>query len=106
MSDELPDNPEPPKDEFLADISSDRGSVVSGLGQTLLLHLLQIPMAALTGFATLIVIGLSQCIYMIPAIIYSNKRGEYETMKGLIIGASVTFLLNAACTGIVFMSLS
>ncbi len=104
MSDKLPDKPEPPNDEFLADISSDRGSVSSGIGQTLL-HMLQIPMAAVTGFFSLFFIGLSQLIYMIPAIIYFKKQGETETMQGLIIGACITFLLNAACTGIVSMLL-
>ena len=105
MSDELPDKSEPPKKEFLEDISSDRGSVASGLGQTLLLHLLQIPMAAVTGFFSLFFIGLSQLIYMIPAIIYFRKQRETETAQGLIIGAGITFLLNAACTGIVSMLL-
>ena len=110
MSDELPDKPEPPKKEFLAGISSDHGSVASGLGQTLLLHLLQLPMALIfsitpIGPLPLFAIGLSQLVYMIPAIIYFKKQRENETVKGLIIGTSITFLLNAACTGIFYSSL-
>ena len=89
-----------------------KGSVSSGLGLTLLLHLIQIPMDLILGvlsptlgFGCLIFIGVSQLVYMIPAILNYKKKGETETVKGLIIGASVTFLLNAACTGILFGNL-
>jgi hypothetical protein len=41
---------------------------------------------------------------MIPAYVYFRKNGETETAKGLLIGASITFLLNATCTAIVFGS--
>src|SRR4051794_13976959 len=89
----------------------DKGSVSRGLGFTMLLHLLQIPIGLVLAivpsiFSLLAVffIGLSQCVYMIPAYIYFRKNGETETAKGLLIGASITFLLNATCTAIVFGS--
>lgn len=82
-----------------------KGSFRYGLVVTLGLHLLQIPMNIIFGLTPffmgpLIFIGVSQLIYMIPAIIYFKRQGESETVKGLITGASVTLLLNAACTGI------
>jgi len=93
------------------DEEQDKGSVGGGIGLTLLLHFFQLPiglvLALVTGGAAmaLIFIGLSQCLYMIPAILHFRKTGETETAKGLIIGASITFLLNATCTAIVFGSL-
>jgi hypothetical protein len=89
----------------------DKGSVGRGLGFTLLLHLLQLPIGLVLAFVpsafpliALFFIGLSQCVYMIPALLYFRKNGETETAKGLLIGASITFLLNATCTAIVFGS--
>ena len=89
-----------------------KGSVGRGVVLTLLLHLLQIPIGlvlilvpSVFPYIAFFFIGLSQCVYMIPAILYFSKTGETETVKGLIIGASITFLLNATCTVIVFSSL-
>ncbi|HJQ24482.1 MAG TPA: hypothetical protein VKA60_11250 [Blastocatellia bacterium] len=90
----------------------DKGTVARGVVLTLLLHLLQLPMAMLLyvvrqdwAFFTVIFFGVSQVLYMIPAILYFRKQGEPQTVKGLIIGASVSFLLNATCTALVFRSL-
>ncbi len=52
----------------------------------------------------MIYIGLSQLVYMMPAILIFRRRGNTETAKGLVIGASLTFLLNAACNGLVFFN--
>jgi len=111
MSDELPDKPEPPKNESLEAQSPDNGSIGRGIGYTLLLHIFQIPLGIIFsiftpgGFFIVFFIGLSQLIYMIPFTIYFKRQGENETAQGLIIGACITFLLNAACTGLVFNSL-
>ena|ERR1044071_3948696 len=93
------------------DQPEDKGSIGRGIGYTLLLHFFQLPIALVLALVpgvvpllALIFIGLSQCLYMIPAILHFKKLGETETEKGLIIGASVTFLLNATCTAIVFTS--
>jgi hypothetical protein len=74
-------------------------TVWQGIRLTLLLHLFQIPMGLLTFLVSPIAIGISQLAYMLPAIIIARKRKETEKAQGLIIGASVTFLLNAACFG-------
>jgi hypothetical protein len=88
-----------------------KGSVGWGVGLTCLLHLFQFPIALVLSFVpsvfpllALFFIGVSQCVYMIPAILHFRKKGETETAKGLLIGASITFLLNATCTAIVFGS--
>ena len=54
----------------------------------------------LTLLIPLLLIGITQCIYMIPAIVIVNAKGKSHLVKGLLIGAGITFLLNAACTGV------
>ena len=41
--------------------------------------------------------GISQLIYMLPAILIARRRGRTGLAKGLIIAASLAFLLNASC---------
>ena len=82
-----------------------KGSVAWGVGQVLLFHLLQIPLAAMTMFLSLAVISVSQLAYVIPAIVMARRKGYEDTVKGIIIAASVTALLNIACTGYVFYGL-
>jgi hypothetical protein len=45
----------------------------------------------------LLLIGVSQLIYMIPAILITYRRGRRQVAKGLILGAAITFLLCGAC---------
>jgi len=82
-----------------------KGSIARGVGQVLLFHLLQIPLAAMTMFLSLAVISVSQLAYVIPAIVVARRKGHEETVKGIIIAASVSALLNIACTGYVFYNL-
>ncbi|HXI89711.1 MAG TPA: hypothetical protein VNO24_06810 [Blastocatellia bacterium] len=82
-----------------------KGSIVRGVGEVLLFHLLQIPLAFMTSFLSLAVICVSQLAYVIPAIIVARRKGHEETVKGIIIAASVSALLNIACTGYVFYGL-
>lgn len=42
-------------------------------------------------------IGLSQFLYIIPTIIVLARSQRYAQMKGVIIGAAITALLNAGC---------
>jgi len=78
------------------------GSIARGVGQVLLFHLLQLPLAFMTFFLSLAVMSVSQLAYVIPALIIARRKGHEETVKGIIIAASVTALLNIACTGYVF----
>ena len=41
--------------------------------------------------------GVTQLIYMVPAILIARRRGRIGMAKGLIIAASLAFLLNASC---------
>ena len=98
-------------------VEQSKGSIWAGLGLTLLFHfVVQVSTLFILGtivtgerglelsFLPVMYIGLSQLVYMIPAIWIARRKGETETAKGLIIGASLTFLLNAACNGLVFLN--
>lgn len=73
-------------------------SALAGVTISILLHLLQLLLVLITPLSFWF-IGISQLVYIIPAIVIANLKGETNIVKGLIIGASITFLLNAACTG-------
>lgn len=70
--------------------------VWKGMGITILLHLLLFLYPP-----SLVLIGLIQLFYIIPAIIIANVKGRKGIVQGLLIGAGITFLVNAACFGIV-----
>jgi hypothetical protein len=42
-------------------------------------------------------ISITQLIYIIPVIIWLNRRGQFALKKGVIIGAVITALLNGGC---------
>jgi len=81
-----------------------KGSVAWGIGQILLWHLAQIPIAYMTIFISLALISVSQLAYVVPAIIIARRKGHENTVKGIVIAASLTALLNIACTGYFFYS--
>ena len=85
---------------------SQQWEIWRGIGLALLLHLIQIPFAFVTSFFSLIFIGVSQLVYLIPAILHYRSLGRRGVVKGLIIAAAITFLLNATCAAIVFAALS
>ena len=68
-----------------------------GVGAALLLHLIQIPLMFVTSFVSLIFMGISQLLYIGPAIAIYQSKGRPGVVKGLIIAAAITFLLNGAC---------
>jgi hypothetical protein len=77
--------------------------VLKGLGLSVLLHLIQAPFLAF-GPILLMLIGASQLIYQVPAFFILRSRGRMGMAKGILIGGSLTLLLNAACFGL-FMSM-
>lgn len=98
-------------------VEHSKGSIGLGLGLTFIFHFVfQVPtffilLSTVTGGRTfewvtfpLRYVGLSQLFYMIPAVLIARRKGEAATLKGLIIGASITFLLNCACTGLAFLN--
>jgi hypothetical protein len=70
-----------------------------GIGLAALLHLLPIffPVAYFG-------IGIAQLLYIIPAVIIC--RNNTGMVHGLLIAAGITFLLNAACYGLVLVHFS
>lgn len=49
-------------------------------------------------------IGVSQAVYMVPAYFIAIAWKRRLTARGLLIGATMTFLLNAACVGFVVIA--
>jgi hypothetical protein len=83
-------------------------SVWAGLGLTLVFHVV---FGMLAGFLSTITNGsfavvfifpgLTQLVYIVPAYLYFQRQGRPGVAKGLVIGAAITFLLNAACYGLI-----
>lgn len=73
--------------------------VVKGIGLAVLLHVIQ-GLFFLFNPVFFALIGVSQLLYLIPAFLILRKRGRMGMAKGILIGAAVTFLLNAACFGL------
>ena len=51
-------------------------------------------------------IGIAQLIYVVPAIIVLRRRREFAVLKGLIIGATITALLNGGCWLLIYSIVS
>ncbi len=47
-------------------------------------------------------IGLFQILYVIPVVLWLKRRQEWGLMKGVIIGAVLTALLNGGCWLLVY----
>ncbi|MBK7644884.1 MAG: hypothetical protein IPJ19_17890 [Planctomycetes bacterium] len=96
--------------------SPDQGSIARGIGLTAVLHAAVLIVCcafalvasgdAMNGLMPFLGIGLFQLLYMGPALLYISKRKQPRTLKGMQIALGITFLLNAACFGVVLVSLS
>jgi len=64
------------------------------------LHVFQFFLVPLTNGHSLLFVGVSQLLYVLPAIASFWRDRENGLVKGLIIGASITFLLNASCLAV------
>jgi len=90
---------------------SEGGSLLKGLGIGALLTvagligtwLFMARLPANFGFLFLLGIGVTQLVWVVPAVMYFQKDGQKETVKGILIVAGLTFLLNATCWGAVAM---
>src|SRR5688572_9271065 len=58
------------------------------------------PLAAVIAVFVL-ALGVSQLVYIWPAVLIARRRGRPAVAKGLIIGAAITFILSGACWAIV-----
>ena len=72
--------------------------VWKGIGWVALGHLLW-----LFAMPMIFGIGIVQMIYVLPLLLIYSKRTA--VVQGILIGAGITFLLNAACFGYVMLSL-
>ena len=92
-----------------------QGSIAKGLGLLLLLHAAAAVVCGslawiadgdpLGGLSILLGIGFVQILYVAPAAIVLSSKRRPRTLKGLLIGAGITLLVNAACAGIVLSSI-
>ena len=97
-------NESPPQKEAAAPGSAEEklGSIGLGIGLCALLYLFQVLFLPMAGPLW---IGISQLVYVVPAVLIARKKGQFETAKGLWIGAGITFLINVTCFGVVMFSL-
>ena len=49
------------------------------------------------AFFGLFGIGIAQLFYVLPLTIWLSRKGRNDTMKGVLIGAAITLLLNGGC---------
>jgi hypothetical protein len=82
------------------------GLAINGYGSLLFIGWVDIqnsPQNSLTrellsfGFSAYFGFGLTQLIYVVPAVYLARAKGWSDVAKGLIIGASILLLLNTAC---------
>ena len=103
MADEFkPENLGEPKQSEMSKPAAGKHDVWRGMGVALLLHLIQVPMMAVTGSFSLAFIGLSQFVYLLPAILVYQRKKRPGVVNGLVIVAGITFLINATCTVLIF----
>lgn len=82
---------------FQTPLKSDFGhDLWRGLGLTLALHLLQVPFAIYTRGVSLLLIGITQALYIFPALLVAMLKQRYGIAVGLLIGAGLTMLLSFA----------
>jgi hypothetical protein len=56
--------------------------------------------AATVGPILMLGVGIVQAAWVVPLWLYYRRAGEKETVKGILIAASVILLLNASCWGL------
>jgi ABC-type Fe3+-siderophore transport system permease subunit len=74
------------------------GSFGKGIGLVGLTHFFLLFYAP-----ALLYIGVAQLPYVLFWYLFFRRRGETATCQGVLVGAAITFLLNAACQGLVYM---
>ena len=95
-------------------------NAVVGAVLALAMHLVWLPVLLLLGLlvdsgatteiivplmlAAVLFIGVTQLLYVGPAFWWARRRGYTRLAQGVLIGAGITFLLNAACWGLIGIS--
>ena len=78
-------------------------SLLLGMFLPLPLLLLQIPLLFINLIA-LPLMGITQILYIVPLVLLCRSKGRSKLAMGLIIGASMLFLLSASCLGLFLIS--
>jgi hypothetical protein len=80
----------------------DRGSMARGFLTATLLSVCCFTAAAALSLGEYVVFacGLTQLIWLVPLWIVYRRKRETESAKGVVVAASITFLLNSACWGL------
>jgi hypothetical protein len=50
-------------------------------------------------FIPIIVLGITQMLYLLPAYLHFSKKGRSEVCKGILVGGLITLMVNGACSG-------
>jgi hypothetical protein len=74
------------------------GGVIAVGAVTALLSLLAQSTVILAGIAG---IGATQWLVLVPLVFWLRKRGETQTVQGILLTGGMVFLLNATCWGLV-----
>jgi hypothetical protein len=91
----------------------DRSTVSEGVFTALGLNVVQVPLLVCcsllgsdAGFLSIGCIGVSQFLYVGPALWLAGRKRHANAVRGLWIGAGITFLLNATCWAVGFAMIS
>ena len=85
---EEPSTEPPPKPRPEDDTSSVGGGVLIGFALQALL---------IVFLPAIVFVGVAQLVYIVPAYLIARGSGKFARAKGILIAASIVFLLNAAC---------
>ena len=76
------------------------------LGHALLVLLVMvITTAGINAASSILVIGATQALYVVPMMVLSWRRGARPYFWGVVCAAAITLLLNAACWWLIVESL-
>lgn len=75
----------------------ERNSFLRGFGFVLVLHLIQVPLVAVSMGIALFVVGLTQLAYVIPLAVKAVRRHETARLQGILVAAGITILINGIC---------
>ena len=78
-----------------------KGSLIKGIAVGIALTIAGVAASFMVFSLVLIGIGVLQVVWILPGCLYYGRRGESETVKGILIAAGLCFLLNATCWTII-----
>lgn len=80
------------------------------IGNIVMMTIVSDILGAIPGFYAasnfILFIGVFQLIYVIPLVVIAKVKRKTAFIKGAIVAASLTFLLNATCFGLFIFALS